>query len=71
MINQSNLEKLVSEMDPRVVRDAIENWNINTSQNLTDAFAGTQPLARGAQRIEEAVGGSEKGFQKYQTLFLG
>ena len=70
MINQSNLEKLVSEMDPRVVRDAIENWNINTSQNLTDAFAGTQPLARGAQKIEQAVGGSEKRFSKISNFIL-
>jgi len=56
MLNRGNLQKVVDGMDPRIVRDATENYNINLSQDITDAFAGTSSIAEPANQIAKRFG---------------
>ena len=70
MLNRGNLQKVVDGMDPKVLRDATENYRINLSQDVTDAFAGTTSIGQAADVIERAARSPNSPFSKIANFIF-
>ena len=71
-IDERNVKLVFEGMDPRVIKDSIENGRIGPSRQLTDIYAGTDILTETSERLVQKLGVDEsKGlFHKSLNFIL-